>query len=468
MPDGGTIATPPNQLVSAADILAKLAPTFIGSGEETGTSTATSGQGIQQLLDLFNQSSSNASDPLGNLGPVLNNIFTMASNAFAPVAGQQNASGMYNTSTLQMLSAMASGQASQQSAQAVTDYITNQQKIAAQAATSLTGATATKTTTAQTAPAINPLTSIATIGGGILASKLANSGVVNRSLDAIGLGSGKTNALTGTTNPVAATPSLAIGSDPSIAATSADVSGSAAAGLPTDVGNFSVGGGAASLSPPSIPIPDASDLLTLGQSFDPAAAGGTTLLSNTIGDVAPDAADAATSGGIGGAFSDAGTAISDAGTAINDNVIQPVIGAVGDAASGVGDAISSIASDASWIICTELVRQKRMPLRYYISGAREFAGYWEYGKRGYYIWAIPAVRHLRKYPNSHLSKVLEFIFNKRAEHIAALAGVRSARRSILGAAISSSLWYICAFLAVAITPFCRDPDWLALYPQEKN
>lgn len=71
-----------------------------------------------------------------------------------------------------------------------------------------------------------------------------------------------------------------------------------------------------------------------------------------------------------------------------------------------------------WIICTELRRQGRMPNRIYVPGARKFKEYDEQIKRGYYIWAVPSVQHLRKNPKSLYSKFLEVLFNARGEYLA--------------------------------------------------
>jgi hypothetical protein len=96
-----------------------------------------------------------------------------------------------------------------------------------------------------------------------------------------------------------------------------------------------------------------------------------------------------------------------------------------------------------WIICTELQKQKRLPYRYYIYGAREFAKYSGAHKQGYYIWAIPSVKHLKKYPDSLFSKILEKVFNWRVEYLAAKQGCKGARKLFRGWAITFVTYWLC-------------------------
>lgn len=100
-----------------------------------------------------------------------------------------------------------------------------------------------------------------------------------------------------------------------------------------------------------------------------------------------------------------------------------------------------------WIICTELRVQGRMPHKFYRYGGREFMKYDERGKQGYYLWAIPSVRHLRKYPNSRYSKLLETVFNARAEYLSAVAGCSGARKTVLGFLTTHVLYGVCWILS---------------------
>lgn len=134
------------------------------------------------------------------------------------------------------------------------------------------------------------------------------------------------------------------------------------------------------------------------------------------------------------------------------------IGAVAESA-GVEEAI--VAAAAAWIICTELNKQHRLPTRWYVHGFKEFSSYDEFGKQGYYVWAIPSTQHLRKYPNSWYSNLMEHVFNHRAEYLAAKAGQRGARKTILGAVYTHGLYWLCWGLARTIA---RKPqNWQSLY-----
>lgn len=70
-----------------------------------------------------------------------------------------------------------------------------------------------------------------------------------------------------------------------------------------------------------------------------------------------------------------------------------------------------------WIVCTELHRQGRLSTGLYRPGLAHFRSY-DYDRlRGYYIWAIPAVKHLKADPNSWISNTLCSVFNARARYI---------------------------------------------------
>lgn len=93
-----------------------------------------------------------------------------------------------------------------------------------------------------------------------------------------------------------------------------------------------------------------------------------------------------------------------------------------------------------WILCTELYKQGRMPLKYYTYGSREFAKYDVQSKKGYYIWAVPALKHLKAHPYSLRSRVMCTLLNARAEYISAEGGCRGARKTLLGAFAKNLYW----------------------------
>lgn len=120
------------------------------------------------------------------------------------------------------------------------------------------------------------------------------------------------------------------------------------------------------------------------------------------------------------------------------------------AAEAGGGIEGALVAAALWVICTELYRQGKMPMKYYIPGAKVFYNYPDIGKPGYYIWAIPCVRHLRKYPNSLLSKVLCKVFNARAQMLAHRVGVTGVTNNFLGMATEAILFPMCYTLGVIL------------------
>lgn len=140
-------------------------------------------------------------------------------------------------------------------------------------------------------------------------------------------------------------------------------------------------------------------------------------------------------------------------------------GAAGAAEAGAGLGLGeALAAIVAWIVCTELYRQGRMPYRHYVYGSREFARYDERGKQGYYLWAIPAVKHLRARPNSILSKFLCAVFNSRAQYLAAKAGCRGAKKTVTGWALAHGLYAVCWVLSRTIAR--KSIDWTQVYSKE--
>lgn len=149
-----------------------------------------------------------------------------------------------------------------------------------------------------------------------------------------------------------------------------------------------------------------------------------------------------------------------------DAAVGEGVAAAGTAAESAGilDGLGTAAEAAlAWIVCTELMKQGRLNKRWYFSGSVVFNSYSEISKIGYYIWAIPAVKHLRKYPNSYLSKFLELIFNWRAEYIASTLGVKSARKLVRGMIVSAFLYPTCCTLGHVLYFFGIKKDYHVIY-----
>jgi len=99
------------------------------------------------------------------------------------------------------------------------------------------------------------------------------------------------------------------------------------------------------------------------------------------------------------------------------------------------------------IICGELFRQGKLRKRWYILGLKEFRTYDQRGKQGYYIWSRYIVAHLRTNPTSTLSKMVQSLFNQRAEYIAAKQGDRTAKATFLGKILERGMYATCWLLS---------------------
>lgn len=139
--------------------------------------------------------------------------------------------------------------------------------------------------------------------------------------------------------------------------------------------------------------------------------------------------------------------------------------AKGQGAGGLLKTVAGVATLAGWVICTELMTQGRLPGKWWIKGSRVFAAYPAEVKEGYYVWAVPSVRHLRAHPNSIYSRCLETVFNWRAENIAAHAEVRGARRLVRGALVTAVLWPLCYALGWTRLKLNMTTDWERLYAE---
>lgn len=233
---------------------------------------------------------------------------------------------------------------------------------------------------------------------------------------------------------------------------------STAASSLTDLGFLSGIGGGAGAGAAATGLGEAALATDVGGSLSSLG-----FLDSIGGTVAAGEAGAAGAGALGAlgpiGLGLAGAAV--AGKVLGIKEIDQAFGAVGDAVSGV---VKGIGNAAKWIICTELNRQGRLPNKWYYYGAKEFAKYDERGKQGYYIWAVPCVKHLRAHPTSTFSKVLERVFNARAEYLSAKAGLKGARKTVFGAVITHGLYAVCWILSRTIA---RKPVEFesVIYPQ---
>lgn len=103
-----------------------------------------------------------------------------------------------------------------------------------------------------------------------------------------------------------------------------------------------------------------------------------------------------------------------------------------------------------WIICTELAAQKKLNLKFYLSGLAVFNSYKDEYKKGYYIWGVPVVKYIRKHPDSWITKAWVSISNARIEYLAALGGNRRARKTFYGFMMTHTLYWACVLFSKTI------------------
>lgn len=367
-------------------------------------------------------------------------------NGLASVAGGQKSAGLYNSTTNEQL---------------VNDLTSRTAGEVAKAS-----AKTTTTTNQKQAPAMDPMKTILNLAGNqLIKAGLKKTGISGKfdemtksifggggSVDSGGIGSvslASGNAGVASSVGSAGFSSAAI-SDMGISLSGLDALGSLGASI-TDFapamsiadfsgttaatfGGESLGAGAGS----SIAGEGVSGMSSLGATgWGALAAYGALDLSQDLerGDGTVLAADAI--GGLG-----------------TGDIVQAMqTGNINDAAGPLG---------AMWIICTELVKQNRLPKSWYSAGAKVFAAYPEIGKRGYYVWAIPSVAHLRANPKSAYSNFLCRIFNWRAENIAAHHGIPGARKLWRGAAVTTVLYPICIIIGSVVWAGSL-VDWKRVY-----
>lgn len=69
------------------------------------------------------------------------------------------------------------------------------------------------------------------------------------------------------------------------------------------------------------------------------------------------------------------------------------------------------------IICTHLYNSKQMSAHLYYLSARDFLGYPEHVRTGYYYWAIPVLEHMRRNPVSIKTKFYSWLLQSRCRGV---------------------------------------------------
>lgn len=505
-----TSADSPSGLINLAGLVSTLAPIFLGGGNQTTTTSGGKSSTTQNSSTTSGNSPDILSSLVGNVNTAISNsqdssktdalvadIMRQSAIAFAPTLAASNSAGLYNSSTLNLLSNNAKATATSASTKAVLDYQTGQQQIANQGLATIannnkTAATSTTTDTQQSpsstftikAPQIDPLTSLLTLGGGILGPKLLESklaGTIGDSITTLfgGVPSSTLTNFATTTGiagpatasgvgasaidlggaggfseaPGAAFTSLDLSEAPGaiFADTAADASGliGADAGAEALAG---IGGGAVSLE-------GGADLAAGVGAFgdiasDAAIAGGAGLAEGAGGLAAGlTAAELAGSGlELGGAGALAAGFASDAAIAGGAGAAASA-GGIGSFFAGIGEVLAAILPVLGWIICTELKNQGKMSITLYRYGLIHFNNYPEFGKLGYLLWARPVRDYIHKYPGSKVTTFMAWIFNKRVNNIAANAGCKIAKWTFAGFVVYSIVNFISFLLGLVILPF---------------
>lgn len=484
----------PTGLVNIASLLQTLAPIFLGGGPQTSTTSggttttkASSSVGnapdiLSAILGSVNTAASNAQDTT-KTDALVANIMAESARAFTPTIAAQNSAGLYNSSTLSLLSGDARARATAASSKAVLDYQTGQQQIAQQGLStvaannkSTTTEQATATPTSSTiklqAPAINPITSLLTLGGGVLANKLLGSKTVEGAgssfLDFLGnTGSNALNAgadalgfsapfPVGTLSAPAITPTFAadsalsasgslIGPAATPAITASDLSLSAAPGA-----NFLFPGeeaGAAALS--GITSSTGAEGAIGAAGLTSSIAEGGLDLGGAGGLASGFASDAAITGGAGALGGEAalagigslgGLELGGAGALAagfaSDAAIAGGAGAAAGAGgiAGIGEIASTIlevlGAVVGWVVCTELVTQGKIDKKIYKYGMLHFSKYSQRSREAYWLWGSPLSSYIHRKPSSSITKVAAWVMKKRMEHIASFYEKRRYRKTV--------------------------------------
>jgi len=396
-----TLPAAPDPMKNILDILGQF-----GTGTTTSTSSSEpSDASTQQMQDLLKEISGSSSPEA--LNTLVQSILLKAKESFGPNIAASIGAGNRTTSdsSLALLQGNAQARATAESAQAILEARNHAEALATQLTDTRMNASRRSTQTQRTgaSPAGKGLAALGAIrqltSFGASANK--NKGNQNQADDILNEAGGKTNYIEQGVAGAPVTPST--GGPGAVTDTIPgfeDISASSNLGASaTDVPAIDT----------SIPFDSSGNTDTLGAPEDntPAQTGPTGTSSTSPGSLNPPQQDP-----------------TNPPPTDNPNAPPPD-------------------DSSSWIICTELHKQGKMPTKYYIYGARAFAKYPEYGKQAYYFWAIPCVTHLRKYPKSLFSWCLKRIFVSRAEYLAAQQGLRGAKKTFFGLLVIGTTYSLC-------------------------
>src|SRR5882672_3555574 len=439
-----------NPATDLSTFISQIAPTLVNQRTQETTNANVAPSAINMSDLAFAQAMEQATSSQDAL---VANIFKRATLSFAPTLAEEHTAGVYNSTTQAQLQNEALARATGEAA----DAVLKAQAAGTQTAASIAGNRVNAQRGTSTSQTKNPSlgSKAGTIATSVIAAQLAKKGI-NKIGDLFPKGS-----WFGTLNDTAAVEAAGGGS---AAVDAAGVAATEGASASADLAAGEVGDilGASSASAAG------ADILAEGLGADAAvdAAGAdATASAITAASTAPEETAAAlglTEAGIGGAvgagivgavgagivgsiegeggaesFASGGPA----GSVLGSTVAGDTEGAVENLATGGLSGVANTAEEATgWIVCTELKKQGRMQSHIYRAGTRAFLQYPKGDRIGYYIWAKPLTKHLQQYPESWLSKVTEFVMNRRAEQLAG-------ERSLAGFFCKHVLFILCWSLA---------------------
>lgn len=183
----------------------KTSTTQVGSQNtgttQTGSSTSTTGSSqaaLDAITENMNTATANSTDT-SKTDALVSQILKQSAMSFAPTQTLQTGSGLYNSSTLSMLSDYAKAQATSQASESVLNYQTDQQQLAASGAANL--ANAQKTTTGSTSDLLNSIVNSGSSGSSVVSSLL--NALTTQGTDTTG--TSKTSGSTSSANNTAST-----------------------------------------------------------------------------------------------------------------------------------------------------------------------------------------------------------------------------------------------------------------------
>lgn len=160
----------------------------------------------------------------------------------------------------------------------------------------------------------------------------------------------------------------------------------------------------------------------------------------------------ATLAGFGAAGGAIGAEAASAAIAAGGTEAALAVGSAAEAGIGIETVLEAGLALLAWIICTELKVQGKMNATLYRYGLKKYLSYPEWGRYGYLLWAIPTVKHMRKYPNSLVTRFMSWVFNLRINNIAANEGCKIAKWTYRGLAVSLIVELISCILGIIIIP----------------